>query len=291
MWEECSVIDEYLSFIRDVDRLSDKTVYDRKVWLNDFDKFLRTKGVQKIEEIQLKHIREYLASKSNLKRNSLAALITVLRSFFRCLESDFEITLGFKWQKIKTITPEKVDKTVVPEDIVCRVLGEVDEQMKIIIYLMFGSGLRVSELVRIRTQDIYDNYISVRGKGKAGGKCREVLVHPEIMKLVREFIIKNSIDGYLIKRKQIHKNVDQSKPVDTDTIARWLKVFEKYGYHVSPHIARYSFATNMYLNGADIKTVQISLGHENVNTTQNYLHVPPKYIREQFDKFMTLRPI
>lgn len=133
------MIDEYLSFIRDVDRLSDKTVYDRKVWLNDFDKFLRTKGVQKIEEIQLKHIREYLASKSNLKRNSLAALITVLRSFFRCLESDFEITLGFKWQKIKT--------------------------------------------------------------------------------------------------------------------------------------------------------VQISLGHENVNTTQNYLHVPPKYIREQFDKFMTLRPI
>lgn len=290
-----AAIQSYIAYIRDVDRLSPKTVYERNRWLRDFYIWAVSESFSSPDDFRIIDVKKYFSTKTSLSRNSLGALMIVMRAFFKYLQEEEEIPLRFSWNKIKPIAPEKVEKIVVPEDVVYTVLREIDdEQLKVIIYLAFGSGFRVSEIARLRVENLYDCYASVvKGKGRAGGKDRECRIHPEIMNYLHHYMARTNItSGYIIRRKQVHKNVDQDSPIDTDTIARWVKgAFAPHGYNVSPHIARYSFATNMYLNGADIKTVQVSLGHENVSTTQSYLKVPPKYIQESFDKYMTLRPV
>lgn len=287
-------INRYIYYIRAIERLSSKTIYDRSLYLNDYGRWLAKAGIGDAASITLGDVRGYLASKQHLRRNSLSAVMSILRMFHKYLQEDEGVEIKFSLDKLRPISPGRVNKIIVPVPAIEQVVREAqDEQLKIIIYLLFGSGFRVSELARLRVENLHGDYATVvNGKGRYGGKTREVRIHPAIMTELRKFLEKNGRhSGYIVQRRQVHKNVDQTKPVDTDTINRWLKVFEKYGYHVTPHIARYSFATNMYLEGADITTVQISLGHESVETTQRYLHIPPEYIRDQFDRCMTLQPV
>lgn len=160
-----------------------------------------------------------------------------------------------------------------------------------ILELLFSSGLRVSELVNLDRGHINTKRreFMVRGKGQ---KDRPVFVSK---------VAAERVDEYLSKRTDslapLFLNYSRNSLADTTGGFRRLtprsvqRMVEKYAKlagitkHVSPHTMRHSFATDLLMNGADIRSVQGMLGHSNISTTQVYTHVTDAHLRDVFDKF------
>jgi site-specific recombinase XerD len=166
---------------------------------------------------------------------------------------------------------------------------------KAILELFFSTGLRVSELCSLdRDIDLGNGEISVRGKG---GKVRVVFISE---------VAESSVKAYLHERT----DVDEAMFVDHSPRARARmqkeesirltprsveRTVNKYAERVgiakkcTPHVLRHSFATDLLYNGADLRTVQMMLGHASIATTQIYTNVTNKFLRDQFEKFHSKR--
>ncbi len=172
---------------------------------------------------------------------------------------------------------------------------------KAILELLFSTGLRVSELCSLTNDiDLTSDEFSIRGKG---GKVRVVFISTEA---------KNAIKKYLALRKdmqealfvQIGKEIIRQSPTsakkdtsETGALTRRSieRIVKQYATlagiskKVTPHVMRHMFATDLLSNGADIRSVQIMLGHSNISTTQIYTHVTDKHLREVHKKFHSKR--
>lgn len=162
---------------------------------------------------------------------------------------------------------------------------------KAILELFFSTGLRVSELVSLdRNIDLNTVELSIRGKG---GKVRVVFLSDEAKKHVRKYIDERvDIDEALFvdHSKRALSRVAQGNDMrlSTRSVERMI---EKYAAlagiskKCTPHVLRHSFATDLLYNGADLRSVQMMLGHASIATTQVYTNVTNKFLREQFEKF------
>jgi site-specific recombinase XerD len=187
-------------------------------------------------------------------------------------------------RSLDLITPGELDRLMrAPE--VASVQGLRD---RAILELLFSTGLRISELCALSTDDVdlSRDEFSVRGKGD---KIRVVFLSESA---------KSAISSYLKARKdmsdalfvQYGKNAKNASDVrlSVRAVQRMLKSYAiKAGItrKVSPHVIRHSFATDLLSNGADIRSVQALLGHANIGTTQIYTHVTDKHLRDIHKKF------
>lgn len=153
---------------------------------------------------------------------------------------------------------------------------------KAILELLFSTGLRVSELCSLtRDIDLSVPEHSIRGKG---GKVRVVFISDTA---------KDALKKYLAKRKDMDEAlfVPLGKEVSTLTRRSVERIVKQYAIKagiskkVTPHVIRHSFATDLLSNGADIRSVQIMLGHSSISTTQIYTHVTDKQLRDVHKKF------
>lgn len=219
-----------------------------------------------------------------------------LRAFLRYLA----------WRGIRSLSPEKVpiakqgDREIsfLEADEVKSIIGKPDTRKlsglrdKAILELLFSTGLRVSELVSLNTDDI--NFergeISVLGKGK---KIRVVFLSPEALEIVDQYLknrgFKKPIPGSL--NQSIEDPLFLSRKEDRLTVRSIERIVAKYAAmagitkKVSPHTLRHSFATDLLIAGADIRSVQSMLGHSSITTTQVYTHVTDQHLREIHQKF------
>lgn len=154
-----------------------------------------------------------------------------------------------------------------------------DLRDKAILELLFSTGLRVSELCSLpRDLDLKSDEFAVRGKGE---KVRVVFLSEEA---------KNAIKKYLSARKDLDN--DQMFPVTARSVQRIIKHYAiKAGISkkVTPHVVRHMFATDLLSNGADLRSVQMLLGHANITTTQIYTHVTDKQLKDTHKKFHSRR--
>lgn len=170
---------------------------------------------------------------------------------------------------------------------------------KAIIDLLFSTGLRVSELCSLnRDVDFQSDEFSIRGKG---GKVRVVFLSEEAKKSIKEYLKqrKDMEEALFVKigtekRERKEKKIDGKKEekdtgaLDRRSIERIVKHYAiKAGISkkVTPHVIRHSFATDLLSNGADIRSVQVMLGHANIATTQIYTHVTDAHLRDVHKKF------
>jgi site-specific recombinase XerD len=161
--------------------------------------------------------------------------------------------------------------------------------------LLFSTGLRVSELCSLdRDIDLGNGEISVRGKG---GKIRVVFVsshaHDAVKAYLRERV---DIDEAMFvdhsPRAAARIEKEESIRLTPRSVERTVnKYAERAGIakKCTPHVIRHSFATDLLYNGADLRTVQMMLGHASIATTQIYTNVTNKFLRDQFEKFHTKR--
>lgn len=154
-----------------------------------------------------------------------------------------------------------------------------------ILQLLFSTGLRVSELCSLtRDLDLNVDEFSIRGKGD---KVRVVFLSDEAKKTVREYLrVRKDMDDALFVKVGTEKL--KKEALTRRSIERIVKRYATIAgisKKVTPHVIRHCFATDLLSNGADIRSVQMLLGHANINTTQIYTHVTDKHLREVHKKF------
>ena len=157
-----------------------------------------------------------------------------------------------------------------------------------ILELLFSTGLRVSELCSLSTDDVdlTRDEFSVRGKGD---KVRVVFLSDDAKSAIARYIKarKDMSDALFIQYGKNAKNADDPR-LSPRAVQRLIKHYAvKAGItrKVTPHVIRHSFATDLPSNGADLRSVQALLGHAHIGTTQIYTHVTDKHLREVHKKF------
>ncbi|MEN9582909.1 MAG: hypothetical protein RL641_863 [Candidatus Parcubacteria bacterium] len=156
-----------------------------------------------------------------------------------------------------------------------------------ILELFFSTGLRLSELCSLnRDLDLSRDEFSIRGKGE---KVRVVFLSDDAKSAIREYLAKRKdIDEAMFIELSRNKSKDGSRritPRSIERIVRDIAIKAGISKKVTPHVLRHSFATDLLSNGADIRSVQMMLGHANIATTQIYTHITDKALRDIHKKF------
>ena len=155
---------------------------------------------------------------------------------------------------------------------------------KAIFYMLFSTGLRVSELTALdRYIDTSKGEISIRGKGS---KVRTVFISDDANKYLKGYLNKRddvSEAMFVSKNKKGKENRLTSRSIER--IVKKTAISAGISKKVTPHTLRHAFATDLLQNGADIRSVQELLGHSNISTTQIYTHITNKRLKEVHSKF------
>ena len=278
-----------------------KTIENYRLYLERFIEFSGDITVDKITSEQIRRFRLWLNRHLNDNNQSLSLItqsyhLIALRGFLTYLSRRDIQSLSAD----KIILPKTARKqvTFLHYDEVSSLLSQIDLDTEVglrdraIIELLFSSGLRVSELVNLNRDHINLNRkeFMVRGKGQ---KDRPVFVSKGAAERVSDYLASrhDSLVPLFISYSRFTGQTDTSgdyRRLQSRSIQRMVSHYAKMAgitKHVSPHTLRHSFATDLLMNGADLRSVQAMLGHSNISTTQVYTHVTDQHLKDVFEKF------
>lgn len=292
---------QFLEYLEIEKGLSLKTVENYDRYLTRFFEFAKIKDVGNITEDKVREFRIYLnrqlgikvkgQSQANLKKNTQNYHLIALRTFLK-----YMLKRG-----VKTLTPDKIELAkisqrsldLITENELARLLNAPQGgspsalRDKAILELFFSTGLRVSELASLnRDLDLSKDEFSIRGKGE---KVRVVFLSPTAKEAIKKYLKeRKDFDEAMFVQMSKNKKGKKGGRLTTRSIERLVKKYAiKAGISkkVTPHVIRHSFATDLLQNGADIRSVQMMLGHANIATTQIYTHVTDSKLKEIHKKF------
>jgi len=162
---------------------------------------------------------------------------------------------------------------------------------KAILELLFSTGLRVSELCALNADiDLKKDEMSVRGKGD---KNRVVFLSDSAKEAIKKYLSARKDMGEAlfvsVGKNTTDKESKRLTPRSIERIVKHYAITAGITKKVTPHIIRHSFATDLLQNGADLRSVQMMLGHSNISTTQIYTHLTDRHLREIHKKFHNKR--
>jgi integrase/recombinase XerD len=227
-----------------------------------------------------------------LSPRSVARTVAAVRGFYRFLVLDQQLVGSpaddlhppRAWPALPTfLSIEEVDRLIAQPD-VSEPRGLRDRAM---IELLYATGLRVTELVGVRLADLHldEHYLTCIGKGS-----KERLV--PIGEQASEWVRKYQAGGrrHLLKRRASPRLFLNARGGPLSRVGFW-KILKQYGRRaglppsLSPHVLRHSFATHLLESGADLRAIQLMLGHADLSTTQIYTHVLEARLRTIYDRF------
>ena len=278
-----------------------KTVENYRLYLERFMEFADDITVDKITTEMIRKFRLWLNRYKNYNDQELSLItqsyhLIALRGFLTYLSRRDVPSLSAD----KIILPKTVREqvTFLHYDEVSNLLDQIDVDSdaglrdRAIIELLFSSGLRVSELVNLNRDHINlgRREFMVRGKGQ---KDRPVFVSKGAAERVEDYLAvrQDSLAPLFISYSKNAGQLDTSgdyRRLSARSIQRMVAQYARLAgitKHVSPHTLRHSFATDLLMNGADLRSVQAMLGHSNISTTQVYTHVTDQHLKEVFEKF------
>jgi len=286
------ILGQFRLFLKAEKTLSDNSV---ESYGRDIAKFLVFLGAEKTSWAKAREadLVKFIhgQSRSGLSARSLARLISALKAFFKFLIVDgqakknptLHLSSPKAWFSLPKFLTIKEVRALLRQPDPDDLQGVRDRAM---LEVMYAAGLRVSELVGLRVDDVHlkDDFVLCRGKG---GKERIVPIGVAAVQAVQKYLEEG--------RPRLLK-----LPTDALFLTRRSKAFTRQGFwkmlrqharaahltaKVSPHVLRHSFATHLLERGADLRSVQLMLGHSQITTTQIYTHVSRERLRKVYDKF------
>lgn len=277
--EERDFISDYMLYLKVERGLSSNSVHSYKSDLQKLASFAKAcgKGVCELESSELNTWVRQL-SKSGLSPRSIGRAVSGVRSFFNFLQRDAVISKSpcenlvaprFHSSLPRHLSEGEVERLLAAPDTSC-VEGKRD---RAIIELLYATGIRVSELTRVKLGDLSLDKGLLKCSGK-GSKQRIIPVGTSALRTIDAYI---SVRGSLTGESDVSVLFLRTSGASMSRQDVW-HLLKKYGRHIgvtglSPHVLRHSFATHMIQGGADSRTVQLLLGHSDLGTTQAYTHV------------------
>ena len=279
-------INDYINYLKIERQLSNNTIDSYKRDLEDFYKFTN-KSYKFITKDDVINYLGYLNKKINPR--SINRHIVSIKNYFKFLEKNNSIKSNPCDEITGLKTPKKLPKVLSEEDVNNLLDINLNDAFsyrnKAMLELMYSSGLRVSELLNLEVNNIDFNMNLVRVFGK-GSKERIVPIDDIATKYLNEYI--NVYRNTLLKNKEsdilfLNSRGDKLSRQGFFKILKEIAKLKGIKKELSPHTIRHSFATHLLNNGADLRSIQTMLGHENIETTQIYTHVSNNYVKENYE--------
>ena len=302
--ELISLIRDFGDYLEIEKNRSKRTRDNYSFYLGRFVGWGASNGISKAKDITLEGVRQYrlwlnrLTDRhgDTLKKNTQNYHLIALRSFLKYLSK----------RDIETLAPEKIELGKQPERHVDFLESKEVQRLleapmksdapdiirlrdRAILELLWSTGLRVSELCSLEKGDVNFERKEFSVKGK-GSKWRVVFFSDEAKSRLKDYLGKRSdlTPMLFVGHDRAAGQRDELKGLTPRSIQRLVERYAKVAgivKNVTPHTLRHSFATDLLMNGADLRSVQALLGHASVTTTQIYTHVTDKHLAEIYDAF------
>lgn len=297
-------IDDFLEYLQVERGSSPLTIRNYRHYLNRFMFWMESQGIREelkdINQDVVRNFRVYLTSlpgekKESLSRRTQGYHVIALRSFLKWLiKNDYEVMAPDKIdlpkleeRQVHFLNGEQVDR-LLNAPTLSTIQGKRD---KAILEVLFSTGLRVSELTKLNRDkiDLERREFGIVGKG---GKARVVFLSSRAVDWIVKYLNerKDHYNPLFIHHKgkiEVDANGEKMR-LTPRSIQRMIKKYShkiKLPVDVTPHVMRHSFATDLLIAGADIRSVQEMLGHKNISTTQIYTHVTNKQLKSIHETF------
>lgn len=286
-----ALIDEFLTYLRNVQGYSDKTIVSYAHDLGRLDEFLSRRGLF-VGDMVFEDARSFAAGlyDEGLSPATINRVLSANRSFFHSL-CENGITDVQPFKRVKGAKKGQRIPTVLSLQEVQMILNCPTEDYKSLMEVtmfnvFYSTGCRLSEVLGMRLGDIdlEARRIVVMGKGS---KQRFVFLTPRTVELLKRYLVQRDavLEANGIEGEDILLVNQKGRRLPVSTVH---SIFDKYGVRLgltkkfTPHVFRHSFATHLLDNDSDIRIVQVLLGHESIGTTQIYTHVSGKRIDEVY---------
>ncbi|MGJ8593285.1 MAG: site-specific tyrosine recombinase XerD [Aquaticitalea sp.] len=295
-----NAINDYKNYLKIERGLSKNSIISYEYDLNKLVKYLYSNDIN-TSPIEIDHhkIQEfiYAVSKSHNAR-SQSRIISGLRSFFSYLVfEDYRTTnpldliespkIGRKLPD--TLSLADIDRLIAAINLTHEYNNiRIGERDRTILETLYSCGLRVSELTNLKISDLFfdEGFIKVTGKGD---KQRFVPIGYPTQKIINRYIrdVRTMISVHQDHKDTLflnHRGKQLTRAM-IFTIIKRLAAKINLNKTISPHTFRHSFATHLLENGADLRAIQLMLGHESITTTEIYMHVDRSHLKEVLNKF------
>lgn len=230
---------------------------------------------------------------SEVNPRTQSRILSGLKSFFSYLifedlrsENPMDLIEAPKLQQTlpDTLSVEEIDRLIAAVDL----SSNEGERNRAMLELLYSCGLRVSELVTLRISDLFfdEGFIRVMGKGS---KQRFVPIAENTQKYINFYKDQVRVHQTIVKGFEdilfLNRRGKQLTRAMIFTIIKNLAVAIDLTKNISPHTFRHSFATHLLSNGADLRAIQLMLGHESITTTEIYVHLDKRYLSEVLQNF------
>ena len=282
----------YLIYLKKERNYSKLTLKNYAIDLNKYQMYLQENKLNYLT-LTKDDIRQYLKylDQLKLKNSTISRQLSSLRNFYSYLIMIDKIS----YNPFKLIrNPKKENKLPVFlsyeefMELIDKLKNSDDLSVrnKLILEMLYATGLRVSELTNIKLEDIDINNKSIRVMGK-GSKERIVYFGDYAKNILEEYLnyhrlelLKGKESKYLLINKNGNKLTFRGVEYLIDEIVKNTSL----KYKISPHVLRHTFATHMLESGADLRSVQTLLGHSSLSTTQIYTHITSQYLKDVYHK-------
>jgi len=288
------LLDQFLHYLIVEKGLSKNTIEAYSHGLSRFLNHLRGKGIQKIREVSKFDVRGFLLAlkKKNLSSKTIVRNLVAIRTFFRFLIQEGILESN----PVENLESPKVAKTL-PEILTLQEIEQILEQPNLqtplgvrdraMLEMLYATGMRVSELTHLPTHQVNleGGYVLLYGKGS---KERIVPLGSEAMKRVSLYL--KTARGILAKGKESPSLFINRSGKGMSRQGVW-KNLKDYGRRaglrkrITPHLLRHSFASHLLERGADLRSVQMMLGHSDISTTQIYTHVTGERLKKIHQRY------
>lgn len=273
---------KYLGYLKYAENKSEKTIDNRRYILEPFIKRIDKQNVQ---DIRLTDVDEFLMQRGQeIKPSSLNAEKQAIRSFFSYCQAHLLLEMSFDFRVIRRQKERPPRVVPLTEERVAEVVSDCrNYQLQLIITTLFETGMRIGELLNLCWEDINGTQIQVRGKGS---KDRVVFLPYDLAVALNQYSRKQGIyRGHVFRPEQVHVNHPSDRYVSAYAVRdRIEREFKRHGVKMHPHQLRHSFAVRWIQKGGDIRTLQVILGHDSLETTQRYLGFSNNYMNEVYQR-------